>query len=234
MSDICKDYYVSLANKCSRIAERTFENEKESRQSEAHSFLQDIDAWVDILSERPESDLFLSASKEYQFSLLAVTQGLYRQAFMGLRLFMELTISGVYFSAHEYLFRKWKIGDKDISWGEFTNSEDGVFSTNFCKAFKSNLRDQASLYQNIANNIYSDCSSYVHGNPNTHKTIPEELDYDESLYEEWHNKCSKVREITIFLFCLRYIEFIDQCKIPKIEESVNSHVSHIAEIRDSI
>ena len=58
----------------------------EAKVARSHQFVQEIELWVSALGSRRENTLLRVAAYEYQFALLALAQGHYRQAFKGLRL----------------------------------------------------------------------------------------------------------------------------------------------------
>ncbi|WP_305064652.1 hypothetical protein, partial [Methanococcoides sp.] len=77
----CEEYYQKLHTTCGDIINSSFEADDGSH-SKNHHFIVDFETWIQVLSTRPEVNLFKFALREYQFGLLALVQGQYRQAFM--------------------------------------------------------------------------------------------------------------------------------------------------------
>jgi len=77
-----------MHDRCGKILAESFKEENNILiHAKSHNFISDIEKWIDILSERYEIRSLSYALQEYQFALLAVVQGQYRQAFISLRLF---------------------------------------------------------------------------------------------------------------------------------------------------
>jgi hypothetical protein len=68
------------------------------------------------------------AIREYQFALFAAAGGTYRHASISLRLFFELALATVHFSAYEIKLRKWLSNSGDIVWAALIDSDNGVYA----------------------------------------------------------------------------------------------------------
>jgi hypothetical protein len=79
-------YYLDLNKACESVINESFSSPSAPLHCKNHNFSKDLEAWILYLNERPEVDLMKAGLREYQFALLAVSQGQYRQAFMALRL----------------------------------------------------------------------------------------------------------------------------------------------------
>src|SRR5262245_43966363 len=78
----------------------------------------DIRMWADCISLRPEAQQLYDARRELGFATFAASAGLYRLAYGGLRLFLELSFAAVYFSANELHRRRWLSDREDFSWAK--------------------------------------------------------------------------------------------------------------------
>src|ERR1700745_3163024 len=116
MPPSCEETYQRLHAQCPGVMAASFGADVHRLQAISHNFVAELDEWLRVLASRPEAELFKAALREYQYSLLAVVQGQYRQAFMALRLSFELLLAAVHFSANELSLRLWSLGRKDIVW----------------------------------------------------------------------------------------------------------------------
>jgi hypothetical protein len=62
---------------------------------------------------------------------------------MALRLSFELLLGTAYFSANELHLRQWLCGERDIVWSALIDSESGVLSKQFVRAFYEELTEEA-------------------------------------------------------------------------------------------
>lgn len=180
----------------------------------SHNYLLDYDVLKMAIAERPESSVFDSAVKEYQFALFALVSGQYRHAFGGLRLFFELMLATVQFSAHEIDYRMWAKDAKDINWSVLKDTQSGVFSVNFIRAFNPGFSESAKQYLAIAETVYRECSEFVHGNAGTHAILPSDIVFQKEAFFSWHEKAATMRLAIIFAFSARYLNYVtDEAKI---------------------
>ncbi|MBJ7899084.1 MAG: hypothetical protein GC158_03960 [Cyanobacteria bacterium RI_101] len=227
-----EEYYHRLHEKCSAIIKKSLTDDDQlASHSLNHSYIMDFGKWLQVLELRPEAVMLKGALCEYQYALLAVVQGQYRQAFMALRLFLELALGAVHFSANELELRIWLKNQRDIKWKSLVDQESGVFSKKFVKAFYEDLEEEASQYGIIAAKIYRECSEYVHGNAGTHHTLPETLEFIESKFIDWQKKATDSRLVVSFALCTRYLLELDQQKRDFLELAVLDTLGHISAIR---
>ena len=199
----------------------------------SHNYLLDYDKLMDAINDRPEVAVLNLAVKEYQFSLYALCSGQYRYAFGGLRLFFELMLSVVQFSAHEIDYHLWSKDKKDINWATLKNQENGIFSINFIRAFNPNLADSGKQYSAIAESVYRECSEFVHGNYFTHQNLPNDISFNEEVFSAWHKKSSTMRLAIIFAFASRYLNHIKPQKMIIIEPVIMDVLGHLQPIQDA-
>lgn len=186
----------------------------------SHNHLLDYEIWKVAIADRPEVKMVESAVKEYQFSLFALASGQYRHAFGGLRLFFELMLAAVQFSAHEIDYRLWSRGSKDINWSALKDLQSGVFSANFIRAFNPDFSDHGKQYQAIAENVYRECSEFVHGNAGTHVTLPSDIRFQEEAFSSWHEKAATMRLVIVFAFSARYLNYVNKDATDRLEALV--------------
>jgi hypothetical protein len=228
----CKEHYIELHNKCNDILHTSFAAANRTSLCSSHNFISDLEIWIDILAPRPEVILLKAGRREYQFALLALVQGQYRHAFMALRLFLELSLSNIQFSANELELRIWIDGQRDINWNSLINLESGIFSKKFVGAFFNDLKDEAREYCIIAEKVYRECSEYTHGNIETHKNIIAPLKFDEDLFIDWHEKVKNIRLVLTFVLCMRYLRFFEKEAIDKIEQIVTEELGHLPAVQE--
>jgi hypothetical protein len=231
MSLSCEEYYRQLHTSCGDVLSQSFAADESGQHAAAHQFIADLNCWYEVLRARPESELILAALSEYQFALLAVALGQYRQSFMSLRLSFELLLGSVYYSANELKLRLWMKGSQDLVWSALVDSENGVFSKSFVGAFYEDLADSARQYGAIADRVYRECSEYVHGNANTHSAQSEKVTFQEQTFRDWHLKAKSVRLASSFALCARYVRLLEPGHRTQLEAVLLDNLGHISAIR---
>lgn len=234
------EHYKKLGKEALDIIEKSMSNEDLDLLSSNHAFLHDFAVWLDVLNDRPESSILKNAIKEYQLALLSNNQGMYQQAFMSLRFFLERTLVAVLFSANEIELNLWKIGERDTYWSEIagvdkeTKQNQGIFSPKFCRAFFPELKNEVPHFSVITLKVYRECSEFVHGNKNVMDKIPEKLEYSEELFYEWNIKANTIKRVILFVFCLRYLNQFKEDEIKKIAVTVLDEFNSISQIVDKL
>ena len=112
------EQYKAIGATTMEILDKSLQDEDIDLLSSNHSFIFDFSLWLDVLRDRPEISILQNAIKEYQMSILSNNMGLYQQAFMGLRFFLERTLVAILFSANEMELSLWKLGERDTYWSE--------------------------------------------------------------------------------------------------------------------
>lgn len=227
----CADYYLEIIDTHKRIARQTLENDVTGLHANNHSFIKDFSDWINILSDRPEIVLLKASGREYQHGLISVINGQYRQAFNSLRFFIEHSLAAIYFSANELQLRLWLKGQQDIFWSNIVDPDQGIFSKRFVGAFCESLTEYASGYNTLTKGLYRECSEYTHGNYITQDKLPINLEYNEQIFNDWHDKAETAQLIIIFALCFRYITSINRDSKCNIEASVIDRFEHIPVIQ---
>jgi hypothetical protein len=234
------DHYKKLGQVTVEIIEKSMANADLDLLSSNHAFLHDFEVWLEVLKDRPESSILKNAIKEYQLALLSNNQGMYQQAFMGLRFFLERTFVAILFSANEIELNLWRIGERDTYWNEIASTDkesrqiQGIFSAKFCKAFFPELKNELSPFFTITTKVYRECSEFVHGNKNVIDKIPEKLEYSEELFYEWNRKADIIKRIILFAFCLRYLNQLKSEEIKKISATISEEFKSIPQIVEKL
>jgi len=208
----------------------SFADDTVGLQAASHSFIADLEAWQkEIIRDRPEAVLLASALSEYQFGLLAVVQGQYRQAFMALRLALELLLGTVFLSANELELRIWLRGQRDIVWSSLVDADSGPLSKKFAKAFYEELAEEAPHYRTMAEKVYRECSEFVHGNAQA--KLGGTLIYQPTVFRDWHSKAKTIRLVASFALCVRYVRLADSSTCSRLEAVLMENLGHLAAIR---
>ena len=197
----------------------------------SHNYLLDYDALKMAIAERPEATVLDSAVKEYQLALFALVSGQYRYAFGGLRLFFELMLATVQFSAHEIDYRMWAKDSKDINWSVLKDAQSGVFSSNFIRAFNPDFSDSSKQYLAIAEAVYRECSEFVHGNAGTHAVLPSGIVFQEEAFISWHAKAATMRLAIIFVFSARYLNYVTKEAADRMEPIITDVLGHLPPVQ---
>jgi hypothetical protein len=194
----------------------------------------DFESCLKVIWERPEREVFSLALREYQYSLIAMCHGSYRQGFSALRLAFELWLSAVAFSASERDLRSWKARRQDIVWAKLISDENGVLSKPFVSLFSSSLESTVASFRVIAERLYRECSEYVHGNHHTHAALPEELTYDQATFRDWCSKAETLKLVCLYAFAFRYSDIIPGTGLAAFGAPIGDTLGHIPEIRQLV
>jgi hypothetical protein len=224
------DHYKKLGQQATEIQKNSLKNKDLKLLSSNHAFLNDFAIWLEILKDRPEGNILKNAIKEYQLALFCNNLGMYQQAFMGLRFFLERNLAAILFSAYEIELNLWKIGERDTYWAELVDKDKGLFSSKFCKAFFPELKDEIIHFSSMTVKVYRECSEYVHGNNSVIDKIPSKLEYSKDLFYEWNTKADTIKRIVLFAFCLRYLKHLKKEEIKKITDTISEEFKSITQI----
>jgi len=225
-------HYRELLSKSGQVLEVAFsEDEKSQLMTCSHNYLLDYDLMRRALHGRMESEMFELALQEYQFALYAVSIGQYRHAYVGLRLFMELSLCSFHFSVREMELRQWLLNRRDIVWANLKDMENGIFSKAFIGLFDQQLAEHGRQYCTIGEAVYRECSEYVHGNAKTYNNLSSELAFKMESFRDWHDKAKTIRLVVMFAFCARYLSSLDPANKVALESPVLEALGHLECIR---
>lgn len=162
-------HYTSLIERSLHHFQTMSANEESiAAFTRSHNFITDFELLGEVIAARPEAKVLSLAVREYQFALYALAAANYRHAFISLRLFFELALSTVQFSASELKLRLWLANKADIVWSGLVHEEHGVYAKPFVSAFEPELAESSTQYSALAQKAYRECSEHVHGNAHTH------------------------------------------------------------------
>lgn len=225
-----KEFYLSIFDKYKDNANELF-NDDEVYGSfiKINNFVCDVEKIIQSVKGRREYMVFLYSIKELSNSLFAAISGNYRHAHTSLRLFMELFMAAIYFSAHEIKLRNWlsNESDSDIKWSTISSGEFGIFSSKFIRAFCPDMQSFGEQYRAIACKVYRECSEFVHGNIGTQKFTDANINYDPNILNDWMERVEGVRLCFIFLFFARYIEDVSKEDIVDLVGMIVDDFRHI-------
>ncbi|WP_421387249.1 hypothetical protein [Agrobacterium tumefaciens] len=196
----------------------------------SHNRIADLQAICDTIGHRLEADLLRNAIEEYQFAIYAISIGNYRHGHGSLRLFLELSLSCIYFSAHEIKLRNWLRSRQDIVWSAIIDKENGIFSVNFIRAFCDELADGNKTYLTLAEKVYRECSEYVHGNAHTFST-PQKVTFNRDVFLEWNSKAESIWLCFLFAFLVRYSDALDETARTNIEQIMMENLGTLKFVR---
>ena len=231
MTNACKNHYKQLHAASHAVLAESFAGSRAEPMAKSHAFIDDLALWITELSTRPEVPVLQVALREYQFALLALSAGHYRAAFAALRLNLELSFAAIQWSANERELREWRRGQRDSNWAALIDQESGILSKQFIRLFSEGLADEAAQYRASATAVYRECSEYVHGNAHTHRSIPEQLVFDNASFEAWQEKASVVRLTTSFALAARYLSDLNLPGRSRLESMLIDHLGHSVGVR---
>lgn len=226
-----KGYLQQLLSKSDSIFELSTTAQNAKKIASSHIFISEMETWRKVLDQRQETELLKAAVLEYEFTLLALTQGHYRHAFRGLRLVLELVLQSVYLSANELLLREWLDNRADTVWNAIIDKDEGIFSQRFAKAFFPELTKDIQHYREMAVKLYRECSECVHGNVPICIPLPASLEFDQAVFDLWHSKASIVALIGHFALSLRYLPVVSESNISSLEQTLSDRLGHLEEVR---
>jgi len=224
-------YFNQLHEKCGQILIASTQNANSALVAESLQFATELECWNKILEHRSEAKLLKVATLEYQFALLALSQGHYRHSFKSLRLVLELTLQAVQLSANEIFLREWLDNRIDTNWSSLVDEDNGVFSKRFSNAFFPEITDHVQHHRGLSISIYRECSECVHGNTPKHIPLPLSLEFNQDVFNLWHSKAEVVALILHFALSLRYLTSLTESEIAMLEPFLADRLGHLHEIR---
>lgn len=202
--------------------------------TEAVQHITDLQGCIKLISNRSEHDVFDLALKELNQSFLAALNSHYRQSFSGQRLALELWFSAIHFSTNEFNFRKWKMDERDITWNSLINPDDGILSLGFAHVYWPEAENRVSVYRNISEKIYRECSQFVHGNSETHVFLPETFGYSKNAVLVWKNNFDTLMLLFLYTFILRFNKDFSAQDYAQIASALSDTLGHVNEVRNLI
>ena len=119
-----------------------------------------------------------------------------------------------------------------MKWSSLIDEKTGIFSKDFCKVFFLELTGEVNTYRALLDNVYSDCSAFVHGEKETHIG----QDSTRGFNRELAGKCVSLRENAhdglLFGFLMRFLKELNDDEKRTIESSARAKFSQFAQVRD--
>jgi hypothetical protein len=224
------EFYLLLNDSCRAVVQQATANP--SALGIAQDRIDDLSRWLDILAAYPESVVLRHAINEVTIGLFLLNSGLYRPAFISLRLFLELSLATVHFSANRLELAEWLAGRRDLKWATLSDLEQGVLSIRYSDAFFPELRDTVRTYNTIALRIYRETSEFVHGNHHTWGIVTDKIAFNMDLHARWISHFVEASRIVVYALSLRFLKELKKDDLLKLIAVVNGCIGHIESVRD--
>ncbi|MEZ8142714.1 hypothetical protein [Enterovibrio sp. FF113] len=229
MAQGSKNHFIQLNNEFSKVVEASFSSKNSPKISELFHFVDDLNVWHEILKDKEDTTILISAIKEYEFSFQAALNGQYRYAFTAQRYFLEQVCRYVYLSTNELYLRHWKLGLKDISWGSIVDKENGIFSRTFIRAFYNEVEEEGTHMITLSSKLYRETSEYIHGNFDKVVDMPDKLGFDNQLLNKWLDFVETNKFITVFLLTVRFSKGFNSIELDQVEDNIKDELGGIEE-----
>lgn len=231
---ILENHYSQIINKSyDAFRELTKDTDRLRSFTIAHNGAGDLESLARLVDGRPEEKMFSMACLEYQHALYAVAFSQYRQAHMSLRLFFELSLGSILFSAHEIDAQLWLKGQKDTTWSVIISKENGVLSKSFMGAFFEEIKEYCDQYHAMATALYRECSEYVHGNRTSYDGIDAEFSFHKETLDAWIDRADTARLVVKFVFLSRYLIHARPSLIADVEGLALEYFSDIHPFKEA-
>lgn len=222
------EQYQSINRQFEKIINESLQGSNLRMHAKASAFIDDYETWISLIVDSYEVRIYREALSEYKAMLLFWNMGLYKYSFMALRGYFELTLFGVRLSTNELDFRLWKQSELDLYWSQIVDTDNGIFSSKFIKAFQPAFVETGKTMLNIAKSVYRECSEYIHSNYNTSDFLPEKTVFEQGVFENVANKVETVNQVIRFVFTVRYLEeIINKGKILDFENCIMDNIGFI-------
>ena len=198
------------------------------------SRIEEFAEWRDIRALGPEVVLLDTALGEAAMGLYLLASGIHRQAFGSLRLFLELGLASVYFSAHRLELAEWLDSAHDIRWATLSSQEDGVLSRRFCNAFLPTSGPEAIAQLDRLSASYRELSEYVHGNYWTVDEITKSLQFNEGVAKSWLSHFEIIADALLCALCCRFLKELNKDESQNLTAHLREHLTNCPVIRKII
>jgi hypothetical protein len=226
------DHYLGLVERSRKlVGDMAADHDALLAFTRSHNFSADFELLRDAIGARPEARVFTLAIREYQFALYALVAGTYRHAFISLRLFFELSLATIYFSASEFKYRQWLGNAADIIWAALLDQNNGVYAVAFISAFNPELSSDGKQYSALADKVYRECSEHVHGNIHTHPENDAPLVFSREKVLAWNSLAESVRLCIVFAYAARFLKLMPQEDRNKLEAPILESLGTLAPIQ---
>lgn len=195
-------------------------------------FINDFTAWIDCLQHMPQSILFQSALNECATANLFCSQGLYKHAMISLRLCLEHCLYAIYMSSNDFYFRRWKSGQEDMRWGSIKDKNTGIFSKSFIRAYAPEFEERSTELNTIVENVYRECSEYVHGNYDKLNYLPGKAEFSEKMLSQYIKSFHSISYLLSIALVIRFKEYIvNEALLGRLEDPIMHNIGMLGEIQ---
>lgn len=225
-----KEIYKDINTKFGTIIVESLDGDNAARHARIQAFYDDYLKWIKIVSSKNEGIIYEEAISEYRTMLLFLCMGLYKNAYMSLRSYFELTLFGVMVSASDFEFRLWKRGLKDVHWSEINNPEKGIFSRVFIETYNPDLLEYASDMQELSREMYRSCSEYIHSGYSIINN-DSDISFNQDKFTNICERVGSINRIISYLFCIRYADELTDAETKEsMQESLLEYLADIKPI----
>ncbi|MFQ2858314.1 hypothetical protein ACK3YY_12945 [Aeromonas caviae] len=197
----------------------------------AHHASSCIYEFSENISDSTEKKILQTVSSQMETATFSACKGMYRQAFVSLRLALEMGLASAYFSVHKLELHEWLDGRGDIKWSSLICEHEGVFSTRFSQAFFKEFGQDISSYRDKAKDVYRQLSEYVHGNNETWESSEIELRFDSNKLDLYFLRTKEVSEIILFVLSCRYLKSFSYHVLDSLE-FIPEEMNHLGYVRE--
>ena len=195
-------------------------------------FVSDLGAWVDCLKDIPQSLLLRSALNECATANLFCSFGLYKHAMISLRLCLEHCLYAIYMSSNDFYFRRWKSGQEDMKWTAILDTNTGIFSKSFIRAYAPEFEERSMELSNIARTVYRECSEYIHGNFSKMECLPEQNEFSQDLLSRYVDHFETISYLLSVCLVIRFKEkILKDGLLGNLEDAIMHNISMLPEIQ---
>lgn len=207
-----QEIYKEINKKFGDVIEISLVGENERKCARLEAYYDDYLKWIENASGENEKVIYEEAISEYRTMLLFLCMGLYKNAYMSLRGYLELTLFGIQLSSSDFEYRLWKRGIKDVHWSEITDVEKGIFSKQYVETYNKLLMDERENVNLLAKEQYRNCSEYIHSG---YKVISKDADvaFEQETFDAFCGSVNQINRIITYAFCIRYSEKILETEV---------------------
>jgi hypothetical protein len=191
----------------------------------------DIREWEKRLAGQPVVQQLGDARRELGFAIYSAASAMYVHAYAGLRIFLELSVAAVVFSADELLRRQWMSDRADFAWRSSFSEDEGVWSKNFVQEFCPAALDETPRYAKTAREAYRSCSQFIHGKASARAQLPDGIDYSESVLSSWLKLGRESTESVLFLLYVRYGDTLLKDDDGVLRRTLEDSFGHLVSVR---
>ncbi|WP_347332628.1 hypothetical protein [Marinimicrobium locisalis] len=229
MGNHCKEHFANLNRRIGKVIDESFASEHGASLTELFQFSEDLNIWLELLSDRTDRTILVSAIQEFELGFQAVVGGQYRYSFIAQRYFLEQIFRFIYLSTNELHLRHWKLGLRDISWGALVDKENGILSKVFIRAFYPEVEVEGDHLIKVASKLYRESSEFIHGNFNKIEELPNNLEFHSSLLGRWIDFMETCKFVALFLLFMRFSKDIDKQGMARLEDMAKEELGGIEE-----